>query len=402
MKKLRKFSPYWLILVVPVLMFLCTLVSIRIVNSMDYHHNDNDFFTFWLAGHIVSQGSNPYDSATWIAGYHEFKIDVIANPTFLYPLPLALLLAPIGLLPFHTAYIAWVTMLQFVIIASFVLLLFIPGLPRTKFFFLPLLAGLVLFRPTILTLTQGQIIGFLLFVLVGIAALFKKGRWGWGGVLLGLLVLKPNLGLIIILLTGVWLAYHRHWKALIGATSSALVLLIIGLVYNPGWVGEYLQVGGSKLAQTFGASPTVWGLSALACRVDTTCTSYLGGISSLLIFGFSMWLLYRSKNLTPLEVLGLVVTVTLLIAPYTWTYDQLLLLIPIVPITLALDGKRGRFLLAISFFLILDLFLVIILIFDSMLGVEILNVILPLIIFGILAWQVLSHKTLSSGVKSHP
>jgi hypothetical protein len=214
---------------------------------------------------------------------------------------------------------------------------------------------------------------------------------------LGLLVLKPNLGLFIILLTGAWLIQNKQWRALIGAASSAVVLLVVGLIHDPGWLGEYLQVGGSKLAQIFGASPTVWGLSALACRVDTGCILYLGGSACLLTFGFGMWLLFRSKSLTPLEVLGLVVTVTLLIAPYTWTYDQLLLLIPIVLITLALDGKRGGFLLAIGFFLILDLFLVIILVFDSILGVEILNAILPLIILGLLAWRVLSQKPLTTG-----
>jgi hypothetical protein len=55
METLKKFNRYWLIVALPILVIICTLIAFRIVNSMDYHHNDNDFFTFWLAGHLVTQ-----------------------------------------------------------------------------------------------------------------------------------------------------------------------------------------------------------------------------------------------------------------------------------------------------------------------------------------------------------
>ncbi len=392
MKTTKKFNPFWLVLILPVLGLVCTLISIRIVNSMDYHQNDNDFFTFWLAGHLVSQGGSPYDTSAWMAGYHQYDVNVIANPTFLYPLPLAMLLVPLGLLPFHTAYIAWVTLLQLFILISLAGLLLLQKSTRVRFFIIPLLAGLFLFRPTILTLTQGQIIGIFLLVLVGAAACFEKGKWGWGGLLLGLLVLKPNLGIFIILLTGLWLITQKHWKAVIGTVSSTVLLLIGGLIYGPGWLGEYLNVGGTKLAQTFGASPTIWGLSALVCRVEMGCASLLGGSLVLLLVVLSIWIIIRNRALSPLKIFGWVVTVTLLIAPYTWTYDQLLLLLPIIWITFALDGKGWRFFLAFGFFLLLDLSILILLVFDTMRGVEILNAVIPLILLIMMAWQIIAGR----------
>jgi hypothetical protein len=393
MKTIRKMSRLWLILVVPILVLVCILISIRIVNTMDYHHNDNDFFTFWLAGHLVSRGDSPYDTSAWVAGYHQNDIDIIANPTFLYPLPLAMLLVPLGLLPFHSAYIVWVTLLQLFLLASLAGLLVLQKSTREKLLFIPLLAGLALFRPTILTLTQGQVIGFLLLVLVGLVVCFEKGKWGWGGFLLGLLFLKPNLGIFIILLVGIWLITKKQVKALVGMVSSAALLLIAGLIFDPGWVGEYLQVGGTKLAQTFGASPTVWGLSALVCRVDMSCTRLAGGIIVFLLVTFTIWTLLYKRDLSPLKVLGLVVTVTLVIAPYTWTYDQVLLLIPITWMTLNLDGKGWRFILAVSFFLLLDLLILVLLIFDTMWGIEILNAVIPLILLVMVTWQIMTNRT---------
>lgn len=186
---------YWLGLAIPVVILLCLLGAIRIDNSMQVHNNDRDFLPFWLAGRMVGEGENPYDASQWSAGYSQYETSLALNPAFLYPLPLAFFFVPFGLLPFHSAYIAWVTLTQLMILASLLMLLNPGNDLRTKLFFIPLLAGTVLFRPTLLTLTQGQVSGLFLFALAWIAFLWQKGKWFWGGFLLGFLVLKPNLGL---------------------------------------------------------------------------------------------------------------------------------------------------------------------------------------------------------------
>jgi len=81
----------------------------------------NDFFTFWLASRMVYQGDDPYDSSQWIKGHEEFQANFIANDTFLYPIPLAILL-PFGFLHVKGAYVAWV-FLSFVMIAVSIILL---------------------------------------------------------------------------------------------------------------------------------------------------------------------------------------------------------------------------------------------------------------------------------------
>lgn len=379
----------WLLILVPILLLLAVLLAVRIVGSMDYHHNDNDFFTFWLAGHLVAHGGGPYDPAQWLAGYHQFDIGYIPNPAFLYPLPLAMLLAPLGLLPFNSAYIVWVALTQLMIIACLAILLTLETNRRRKLFFIPLFAGIVLFRPTILTLTQGQVSGLCLFALVWIAFLWQKGKWFWGGVLLGLLALKPTLGFIVIVLVAIWLLLDKNWKALFGTLVSGIFVLIAGLIVDPGWIFQYLQVGSNKLAETFGGSPTVWGLAALISHNQITITLIIGSLAGLVIlFGFFRAILHGHATLRPLSVLALAVCVTLLVTPYTWTYDQLLLILPLTAIVLTMDRMGARFPLTASLFLGIDALVVILLFFDVILKVEILNALIPLVVFSLCLWKL--------------
>jgi hypothetical protein len=378
---------YALLILIPILVVLAALLAFRIVGSMDYRHNDNDFFTFWLAGHLVSQGGSPYDTAQWLNGYHLFDIGFIPNPAFLYPYPLALLLVPLGLLPFHSAYILWVTLIQLMILFSLAILLLLEENSRAKLFFIPLLAGTALFRPTILTLTQGQVSGLFLFGLAWIAFFWQKGKWFWGGLLLGLLALKPNLGVLVIGLLLIWLLRQKRWTAFLGMLVSGIFILIAGLVANPEWISQYWHIGSTKLSNTFGGSPTVWGLGALISHYQPTGTLLIGGLAALFILAGFLWMIFLSRTvLRPVRVLALAVTITLLIAPYTWTYDQLLLILPITTLTIAMDQMGVRFPLTAVLFLGLDLLALVLLYFDTVLQVEILNVVIPAVILGQCFW----------------
>lgn len=374
------------IIVLLILVPLCVLIATRVVNSMNYHQNSIDFYNFWLAGHLVTEGQSPYNSAQWIAGYPPYVLDITLNPAFLYPLPLALLFAPLGWLSFKAAYITWVTLIQLMIVISLGILLFIRPNPRAKLFLIPLLAGIILFRPTILTLTQGQLSAFILCVLALLALIWDRGKWFWGGLLLGTLMLKPNLGVLIIALLVIWVLLHQHWNALVGLAASCFILLSAGLAYHPNWIMEYWHIGSNKLTQTFGGSPTVWGLGSLICHRNSICMLSFSGIAALLIVSCFIWMIIRQKDLTPATVLALAVTVTLLVTPYTWTYDQLLLILPIIIMTLAIDHLGYKPLLTGAIFPALDVLVVALLFFNVSLQIEILNVFVPLVVLGLEAW----------------
>jgi hypothetical protein len=267
------------------------------------------------------------------------------------------------------------------ILASLAVLLSLGSTRRAFLLYIPLLAGIVFFRPTFLTLTQGQVSGLILFILAGIVFLWQKEKWFLGGLLLGILVLKPNLGVPILLLLAFWLLRRNHLHAILGAFISGVFLLVLGLIYNPGWVTQYWQVGANKLAVTFGGSPTLWGLSYLGCQYNTTCTLAFGGVASLILVSGFLWLmLARRTDITPLTLISLSATVTLLVTPYTWTYDQILLLLPIVDLTLKMKEDGIRYILVSTWPLGLDFLILLILVLDTLLKVEIFNAIVPLLI----------------------
>jgi hypothetical protein len=256
-----------------------------------------------------------------------------------------------------------------------------------RLFFIPLFIGIIFFRPTILTLFQGQVSGFFLFLIVGMAWLWKKGKWFKGGILLGVLILKPNIGIIIIPLLAFWLLFQKRWTALLGTCFSGILLFTIGALYDINWLIGYWQIGSQKLAQTFGGSPTFWGLSTLIFSARQPNMLIFGCMATgLVLLLFLLAILRSTRTREPLIVIALAVTVTLLITPYTWTYDQLLLLIPITGITFALDRLGYRFSISSTIFLVIDILTFILVFPNYFLRIEILNVIIPLTVLGLCIW----------------
>jgi hypothetical protein len=400
---MRNRRTWWLILL-PVAAAASMLLAVRIVNAID--HRNNDFFTFWLAGHMVVQGENPYSPDQWVAGHQTFGVTWIPNQAFVYPLPLALLFAPLGLLSLKNAYIFWVALSILIILASLVLLHSSGKQAHAWKVFIPILVGTIFFRPTILTLFNGQISGWLLLLVSLTVYLWDKGRWGWGSIFLPLLMLKPNIGAPILALLGMWLLFQRRYKAILIIAAGLLVLLGVGLIQNPHWVTDYWSIGNTKMAETFGGSPTVWGLGALLSHNRPAGILSIGGIAGLLVLmGFCLVCLRKRKILEPAGVLALTVATTLLVTPYTWTYDQVLLVLPITILTLALEQRGVRFLFVALIFLGLDALNLVLLFFNTLLQAEILNMLIPVIVYGLCLWGL--PRAIPSGsaagiLKLHP
>jgi hypothetical protein len=203
------------------------------------------------------------------------------------------------------------------------------------------------------------------------------------------MVLRPNLGVLVIGLLASWIFLQKHWTAIIGILVSGIFLLLAGLLYDPAWIIQYWHIGSQKLAGTFSGYPTVWQFGALVSHYQAAVSLMIGGLVVLLILLGFFWTVLRSRaTLQPISVLALAVTVALLITPYTWTYDQLLLIIPITAAILTMCRMGVPFPLTATIFLGIDLLFVVALYFDTMLQVEILNVIVPVVVLGMCLWYM--------------
>lgn len=379
------------IFLIPLFFVLFWVLAANIVSALEYPNSD--FFSFWLSGRLLSLGQSPYEAQIWISSHHHFNATWISDSTFLYPLPLALLFAPLGLLPLYYAFVLWNVLTQIMIITSAILLLRMFPRQSRKHFILPLFAGIILFRPTIITLINGQLSGLLLLVVVAIIYSWEKGKWEQGASLMAILALKPNLGLPIIGLLYIYLILQKQRSALIAGLVSIIFLITAGLIKNPNWIMEFINIGNTKLSQTFGYSPTIWGVSASFCDHRTNCTIAYGVLISFLFLGGFSYLYFRKVNaLSPSLLVSLVITITLLLTPYTWTYDQLLLIAPITIITLKLSGDGYRFLFLSFLFIAIDIFALILLGISARVQLEIWNVFIPFFVLCLLVWYLLKDK----------
>jgi hypothetical protein len=387
-----------LVLLSLVLGILFYFVAVKVVHPTEYPNKD--FFSYWLAGRMALLGQNPYSVDLWIEGHHTYNASWISDATFLYPLPLSLLFLPFGKLPLYQAFVLWVLVTQFMILLSIVLLFRLSRKIQINHFIYFILAVGVLSRSITTTLVHGQIGGFLLLVVTGILCLWEDGKWWQGGALLPILLLKPNLGFPIVGLVLIYLIRQRKVSSLVAAGVSGLALFLVGFVQNPNWLFEFLEVGNTKLSETFGFSPTIWGAFTYFCNYRLTCVVGYGScICILLVIGYLYLLWKKPGRLSPGVVVGFAITIMLLTTPYAWPYDQLLLMAPVIIVIIGLVEDDSRILPTGIVFFVISVIAMILLDLSIKIRMEVLNGGIPLCVLGLLTWFVFKEEQ-ASKVKS--
>jgi len=367
------------------------LVSLYIVTHVDVV--DSDFFSFWLAGKVVLQGQSPYDEQIWLTGHQMAAADWISDPAFLYPLPLAIFMAPLSLLDLPVAYAVWVWVSQWILfLAVLRLLALFEG--QARYFAFPVFAGLLLFRPLFPLLRNGQLASLVLLCIWVSAELFIRRRPFWAGWILAFAALKPNLGVPVLGLFALYLLFSRQFRGLLGMGAGLLTLLLAGWLLQPDWMRAYYDVLTYKQVNTYGYAPSIWGLSYLLTGMNVKASIGLSVLVCLLMVGvFAFWV-YSGRMGGYYEVLSLVVSLAVFMTPYLWTYDQILLLISVVTI-MALIHKRGApFLVSALFFLLVDVVFLVILWASLQIEMENLGALIPLLLSGVL-FSLLNRRGLS-------
>lgn len=342
------------LLIIFVLCIVFLISAFQIVYTQEYA--DTDFFSFWLSGYSILNGEDPYSQNWWIYGHEQFGANWISDPTFLYPLPLGILFAPLGFFTLDHAFVFWVFLSQLLILVSAILLITYSKQKNVHKYLLPILAGIFLFRPVILTLLQGQLGALFLLLLVLIIILWDNDKWLAGGILLPFIALKPSFGILIFSMIALWLLIQRKWEALGGALISSLCLFFLAWIFNPRWLTNFITIGSGKLSDTFGYSPTIWGISFYICGYQNPCSLILGGIiCGLLLFATFYFFFSNRVNRFPAFIMSLIIPIVLLVTPYGWAYDQILLIIPIIIVIVVMIKNELPYLISASMFLMISL-----------------------------------------------
>jgi hypothetical protein len=285
--------------------FLRTLVLVVsgcclfLLNSQFEPHFD--FNSFWGAGRALLEGRNPYDYAV---------IQDILYPrstaNFNYPLYIAVLVVPLGLLDLETAKNVWLTVSEILLLVS--LFLISGRSTRSRGFALSAVACAV-YVPTLIAFFDQQTSMFALFLLSLVFYGLKRDRPGLAGAALALSLIKPQTMALLLLVT----LFRLRRRGIIAFFATLTAMLVIAFGLMPDWPVHWLASAGWITREAGRAVPTIWGLSwALTSHYWLGVVLALGLLATLLLsndFGF-------------------VLTVGLFMPVYMKPYDLVLLFIP--------------------------------------------------------------------------
>jgi hypothetical protein len=327
------------------------------VSSTSFDFQSSNFTFFWLAGRMILEGENPYNESQYLAGHETYGIKWQPNRIFPYPLPLAILCAPLGLLSLPAAYLTWqVITLTGVAITIFVLLNHWQNSALRRLH-VPIFAAMFFFGPLYLTLHTGTIGTLAMFAILGAILLLEKDKSLLAGIALSLTFLKPPQGLTILLLSGIWFLSRHDWKAIYGVAIGGLTLLVIGMIQDPLWVVKFGTASQAVMNRTLGVHSNVWSFAYLVCKGTTPCSMLLGLACSLTLLGLGGFFLWKEQaRLSAWEAYNIIIPLGFISTIYLWAYDQLPYIIPIVWIIGTLVGRTKSYLYAFIFLIVLDVF----------------------------------------------
>lgn len=313
----------WMIFTV--LMLVVLAVSLRLP-GLQGRDELVDYDAFHIVGLMALEGEvgSAYDLAQFLEAQRRHS-DAVGFMPWAYPPTFNLLVAPLALLPRGLGYALFT------------------GLPLIAWFWVILsLSGrraswvMVMLLPALAVQTLVGQNGYLSGALVGLFCTAMLRRKDWGGVPLGLMIIKPHLALGL----GLMALLQRRLKALGLAFATALGLSALAtMVFGPAIWPQFLV--GTRQASGFladGAYPLFRMTSLYAMLHQLGLSPGVAmAAQGVLALGVASLVAWASScpTLTPRGVLALACAGGLLFSPYGYDYD-----LPVLGVALALAAPE--------------------------------------------------------------
>lgn len=272
-----------------------------------------DFVSFWAAGRLALGGhaAAAYDIQAHRA-VEQSVVHIGGVMPFPYPPPFLFVVSAFAWLPYWVSYLLWIAATSGLYLASTKRLM--P--PRFAFAHPAAIVNAIIGQNGFLT--SGTF-------LLGTAAL--ASRPFVGGLVLGLLVIKPQLGILL----PIALLARREWRAIGGAALSSLALiaaaaLVFGLDSYRGFFAITHEYAAFMAADRWdwAAQASVFGFFRFlhAPQPVALAAQALVAVAAAAL----TWRAWAARNEQKVAVLA---AATLLVPPYVFTYDSLLLVLPL-------------------------------------------------------------------------
>ncbi len=343
---------------------LIALVGISLMlAAFAFSRGGVDFGVYYAAGRVAWSGGNPYDYGQ-LAPQIVSNAGQINNP-FYYAPWFTWALMPLTLLPYEVARLVWASAnfaLWFLGLYNLGKLIAwpAPGWRRWGWYILMTL----LFAWTVWGFEQ---VGLLIFFLWTVALrLLERGRWTAAGVVLAMLLFKPNITALPVAAIAAWLVLRGRWKPVHTAGLTLLIMVVASLVITPGWYRALLEP--DKLT---GLSHTLDAAGGTdVTRFNTTLLDWLRvhGITGnpaltlyalVCVLGVAIAALAAYRASSTVQLMAVVFAVNFAIVPYALFYDY-----PCLALTMfhanAIPLRRRWFVLVrngLNVFAVLSLFI---------------------------------------------
>lgn len=215
---------------VALLTFYVTLIGMEVARNNLFQWIGADYLAFWSAGYIANRHGYAavYDLVLMKAV--QTSVVVPPDPSLVFVNPVQFIFLPVFVLPFQLlamvpirwSFLIW-TLLYLGIFSSYLRFFLRSVAPGSREGYL--LPMLLLSYPAALNLMYGQMSFFLAICIGEFLRHRMVGRPFWAGIWLGGMLLKPQT-LILILPA---MVLQRMWKALLGFTLAASLLIAISL-----------------------------------------------------------------------------------------------------------------------------------------------------------------------------
>jgi hypothetical protein len=312
-----------------------------------------DYPAFYGAGTIVADGDGHdlYDISPGGAqdrSQRDLYGDEGGFLYYVYPPPVAAFYAPLAKLPYRLSYAVDTLLMVGALAGALALIRPMSRLVR-EHFVLAFAVALGVY-PALKAVSSGQNTSITLLLLAAAWRAEHDDRDALGGVALGLLLLKPQLGAIVLALQLV----RRRWRPVAVAAGVGAALFAVGVaVSGPGWVGDWWHVlrtyeHGDSLLNAhqsiawFGAAESVFGVGSAAAKA----IGYPLSVATVLV---AAWVWWRAPDDDEHRALryGVAAAAVLLASPHTVFYDAGLLVLPGVVLADRVRTDRGRQLLLV-------------------------------------------------------
>lgn len=309
-----------------VVIFATILLTLLLLpNPLPQPVGEGDFRGYWSASYLLARGEN-FSDPMQIKHVEETRTDwrenwvvVTWNPPWLF-----VILIPFTFVPFSQA-VWWWLLTNVLIVATSVGAVWqlSASSDMRRQIWIPLLVAFT-FSITLVTLVMGQVNTLVLAGLAGFLFFASRERWGFAGAALALTTIKPQLVYLTLPLLLFDCLLKKRWNAIAGFVLTLLGFSAIVFLLRPTFLSEYLALAGTGRLLAW-ENPTLSGWLSVTLGWDWV---RMMGLAILPLPLLLRWRYGDAWNMFTLVDASLILSI--ITAPFAWSYDFVVLLIPLV------------------------------------------------------------------------